>query len=147
MGSDDLNLRVLATSSDNEKERRAATKVLRLLERGRHWVLVVLLLGNVVSTLACDVPGGRSFGYCDRIVTETLQIVNESLPIFLDAVLGGGVAAVIASTIMIVIFGEIIPQAVSPGSDGATAELIKARSASDMDCRLAEPAPLSSGAA
>jgi CBS domain containing-hemolysin-like protein len=41
------------------------------------------------------------------------QIVNESLPIFLDAVLGGGVAAVVVSTTMIVIFGEIIPQAVS----------------------------------
>jgi CBS domain containing-hemolysin-like protein len=41
------------------------------------------------------------------------QIVNESLPIFLDDVLGGGVAAVVVSTTMIVIFGEIIPQAVS----------------------------------
>ncbi|ORY35604.1 hypothetical protein BCR39DRAFT_511086 [Naematelia encephala] len=86
MGSDDLNLRVLASSSDDPKERKAAAKVLRLLSRGRHWVLVVLLLGNV--------------------------IVNESLPIFLDDVLGGGVAAVVVSTTMIVIFGEIIPQAV-----------------------------------
>jgi len=51
MGSDDLNLRVLSTSSDDPKERKAATKVLRLLGRGRHWVLVVLLLGNVVSAL------------------------------------------------------------------------------------------------
>lgn len=42
-----------------------------------------------------------------------LQIVNESLPIFLDDVLGGGLYAVIVSTTMIVIFGEIIPQAVS----------------------------------
>ena len=50
MGSDDLNLRVLSTSSDNEKERKNAGKVLRLLGRGRHWVLVVLLLSNVVST-------------------------------------------------------------------------------------------------
>ena len=49
MGSDDLNLRVLSTSSDDPKERKAAAKVLRLLARGRHWVLVVLLLGNVVS--------------------------------------------------------------------------------------------------
>lgn len=48
MGSDDLNLRVLSTSSDDPRERRAASKVLRLLARGRHWVLVVLLLGNVV---------------------------------------------------------------------------------------------------
>ncbi|WRT68376.1 uncharacterized protein IL334_005352 [Kwoniella shivajii] len=86
MGSDDLNLRVLATSSEDPKERKAAGKVLKLLSRGRHWVLVVLLLGNV--------------------------IVNESLPIFLDDVLGGGLYAVIVSTTMIVIFGEIIPQAV-----------------------------------
>lgn len=49
MGSDDLNLRVLAASSSDPRERAAATKVLRLLRRGRHWVLVVLLLGNVVS--------------------------------------------------------------------------------------------------
>lgn len=42
----------------------------------------------------------------------THQIVNESLPIFLDDVLGGGLAAVVASTVMIVIFGEVIPQAV-----------------------------------
>ncbi|WWD19045.1 hypothetical protein CI109_103503 [Kwoniella shandongensis] len=86
MGSDELNLRVLSTSSEDPKERNSANKVLRLLARGRHWVLVVLLLGNV--------------------------IVNESLPIFLDDVLGGGVKAVIVSTTMIVIFGEIIPQAV-----------------------------------
>ncbi|WVF72789.1 hypothetical protein IAT40_007607 [Kwoniella sp. CBS 6097] len=86
MGSDDLNLRVLSTSSSNPKERQAANKVLRLLSRGRHWVLVVLLLSNV--------------------------IVNESLPIFLDDVLGGGLYAVIVSTTMIVIFGEIIPQAI-----------------------------------
>jgi len=36
-----------------------------------------------------------------------------SLPIFLDSALGGGVAAIAISTTMIVIFGEIIPQAVS----------------------------------
>jgi hypothetical protein len=49
MGSDDLNLRVLSQSSDNPAERKSATKVLKLLSRGRHWVLVVLLLSNVVS--------------------------------------------------------------------------------------------------
>ncbi|WVQ99987.1 hypothetical protein IAU59_007130 [Kwoniella sp. CBS 9459] len=86
MGSDDLNLRVLSQSSSDPKERKSANKVLRLLSRGRHWVLVVLLLSNV--------------------------IVNESLPIFLDDVLGGGLYAVIVSTTMIVIFGEIIPQAI-----------------------------------
>ncbi|KAI9068870.1 DUF21-domain-containing protein [Trametes sanguinea] len=86
MGLDELHLRVLAASSDSPVERKNAQKVLRLLSRGRHWVLVVLLLGNV--------------------------IVNESLPIFLDSALGGGIAAVAISTTMIVIFG-IIPQAVS----------------------------------
>ncbi|KAH9927409.1 uncharacterized protein BXZ73DRAFT_48824 [Epithele typhae] len=84
MGLDELHLRVLSASSENPKERKNAQKVLRLLSRGRHWVLVVLLLGNV--------------------------IVNESLPIFLDSALGGGIAAVVISTAMI---GVIIPQAAS----------------------------------
>ncbi|KAK7688001.1 hypothetical protein QCA50_008371 [Cerrena zonata] len=87
MGLDELHLRVLVASSDDPKERANATKVLKLLTKGRHWVLVVLLLGNV--------------------------IVNESLPIFLDSALGGGLAAIVISTTMIVIFGEIIPQAAS----------------------------------
>lgn len=49
MGSDDLNLRVLSQSSDDPQERKSAAKVLKLLSRGRHWVLVVLLLSNVAS--------------------------------------------------------------------------------------------------
>ncbi|POY71912.1 hypothetical protein BMF94_5069 [Rhodotorula taiwanensis] len=85
MGLDLVNLQVLSTSGD-EQEQKDATKVMKLLERGRHWVLVVLLLSNVV--------------------------VNESLPIFLDSILGGGVGAVILSTTLIVIFGEIIPQSI-----------------------------------
>ncbi|KAF6741908.1 hypothetical protein DFP72DRAFT_941086 [Ephemerocybe angulata] len=87
MGLDELHLRVLSASSDDPIEKRNAVKVLKLLEKGRHWVLVVLLLGNV--------------------------IVNESLPIFLDSALGGGLSAVIIATTAIVIFGEIIPQALS----------------------------------
>jgi CBS domain containing-hemolysin-like protein len=39
-------------------------------------------------------------------------IVNETLPIVFDSVLGGGWPAVVLSTALIVIFGEIIPQAV-----------------------------------
>ncbi|BGP56244.1 cell agglutination protein Mam3 [Rhodotorula sphaerocarpa] len=85
MGLDLVNLQVLSTSGD-EQEQKDASKVMRLLERGRHWVLVVLLLSNVV--------------------------VNESLPIFLDSILGGGLGAVILSTTLIVIFGEIIPQSI-----------------------------------
>jgi metal transporter CNNM len=49
MGSDDMHLRVLAQSSSDPSEKKHASKVLKLLQRGRHWVLVVLLLGNVVS--------------------------------------------------------------------------------------------------
>ncbi|KIJ14847.1 hypothetical protein PAXINDRAFT_163239 [Paxillus involutus ATCC 200175] len=86
MGLDELHLRVLATSSEDLVEKKNAQKVLSLMQKGRHWVLVVLLLGNVV--------------------------INESLPIFLDSAIGGGIAAVVISTTAIVIFG-IIPQAVS----------------------------------
>ncbi|GAA5971081.1 hypothetical protein JCM11641_004136 [Rhodosporidiobolus odoratus] len=85
MGLDLVNLQVMSTSGE-ESERKDALKVMKLLEKGRHWVLVVLLLSNVV--------------------------VNESLPIFLDSILGGGVGAVVLSTTLIVIFGEIIPQSV-----------------------------------
>jgi len=86
MGLDELHLRVLATSSADLREQKNAKKVLNLMEKGRHWILVVLLLCNVV--------------------------INESLPIFLDSAIGGGVAAVVISTTAIVIFGEIIPQAI-----------------------------------
>lgn len=41
MGLDELHLRVLRASSDDPQERANASKVLRLLGRGRHWVLVV----------------------------------------------------------------------------------------------------------
>lgn len=85
MGLDELHLRVLATSSDEKTERTDAQIVLNLLQKGRHWVLVVLLLSNV--------------------------IINESLPIFLDSAIGGLLAIVISAT-AIVIFGEVIPQAV-----------------------------------
>ncbi|KZO92058.1 DUF21-domain-containing protein [Calocera viscosa TUFC12733] len=86
MGLDELHLRVLATSSDDPVEKLNAQKVQSLLHNKKHWVLVVLLLGNV--------------------------LVNESLPIFLDDAIGGGFWAIGISTTMIVIFGEIIPQAV-----------------------------------
>ncbi|KAF5343889.1 hypothetical protein D9757_015056 [Collybiopsis confluens] len=78
MGLEELHLRVLASSSDDEKEKANAKKVLQLMKKGKHWVLVVLLLGNVV--------------------------VNESLPIFLDGALGGGIAAVIISTTAIELY-------------------------------------------
>ncbi|CAI6097926.1 unnamed protein product [Clonostachys chloroleuca] len=85
MGQDSIYLQVLS-GDPTEPQHKNAKRVLDLLGKGKHWVLVTLLLSNV--------------------------IVNESLPVVLDRTLGGGVAAVVGSTVLIVIFGEIIPQAV-----------------------------------
>ncbi|KAI8647409.1 hypothetical protein BD408DRAFT_334810 [Parasitella parasitica] len=85
MGMDETNLHVLIQSG-TESEKKYAKQVLKLLSHGKHWVLVTLLLSNV--------------------------IVNETLPIILDGVLGGGWKAVVISTALIVIFGEVIPQSI-----------------------------------
>src|SRR5271156_1267744 len=74
MGQDSIYLQVIATSGEG-KEQRHAQRVYRLLQRGKHWVLVTLLLSNV--------------------------IVNETLPIVLDRSLGGGWPAVLGSTVLI----------------------------------------------
>ncbi|PHH86706.1 hypothetical protein CDD83_9867 [Cordyceps sp. RAO-2017] len=85
MGQDSIYLQVLS-GDPTEPQHRNAKRVLNLLKKGKHWVLVTLLLANV--------------------------IVNESLPVVLDRTLGGGVAAVVGSTVLIVIFGEIVPQSI-----------------------------------
>lgn len=74
MGQDEIYLQVIQQSGDDH-ERKNATKVLRLLKRGKHWVLVTLLLSNVIT--------------------------NETLPIILDRSLGGGWPAVLSSTVLI----------------------------------------------
>ncbi|KAL3437283.1 hypothetical protein BDV09DRAFT_15389 [Aspergillus tetrazonus] len=86
MGQDEVYLQVIQTSGDSPSERKNAASVLRLLKRGKHWVLVTLLLSNVIT--------------------------NETLPIILDRSLGGGWPAVLGSTVLIVIFGEIVPQSI-----------------------------------
>lgn len=85
MGQDEVYLKVIATSGD-ASEQKNAKKVLSLIDKGKHWVLVTLLLSNVIT--------------------------NETLPIVLDRVLGGGWPAVVSSTAAIVVFGEVIPQSV-----------------------------------
>ncbi|ROV92103.1 hypothetical protein VSDG_07537 [Cytospora chrysosperma] len=85
MGQDSVYLQVIS-QDPTEPQQRNAKRVMKLLDKGKHWVLVTLLLGNV--------------------------IVNETLPVVLDRCLGGGVAAVIGSTVLIVIFGEVVPQSV-----------------------------------
>ncbi len=66
-----MYLQVIRQSGEGS-EKRHADKVLRLLQRGKHWVLVTLLLSNVIT--------------------------NETLPIVLDRSLGGGWPAVLGST-------------------------------------------------
>ncbi|KAJ2891432.1 DUF21-domain-containing protein [Zalerion maritima] len=85
MGQDGIYLQVVS-KDPHEPQQKNAKRVFDLLNKGKHWVLVTLLLSNV--------------------------IVNESLPVVLDRCLGGGVAAVVGSTVLIVIFGEILPQSV-----------------------------------
>ncbi|KAJ2634457.1 hypothetical protein GGF44_003528 [Coemansia sp. RSA 1694] len=82
MSLDETNLHILATSG-NEKQRAYARRIQPIRKNG-HWLLVTLLLGNTV--------------------------INETLPIVMDSILGGGVMAVLVSTASIVLFGEIIPQ-------------------------------------
>jgi metal transporter CNNM len=57
MGLDELHLRVLASSSDIPQQRRNAATVLRLLARGRHWVLVVsgFRYIHICTTPTCDI--------------------------------------------------------------------------------------------
>ncbi|KAF7713060.1 CBS domain-containing protein [Penicillium ucsense] len=85
MGQDEVYLQVIQTSGEGSEKKNAAS-VLNLLKRGKHWVLVTLLLSNVIT--------------------------NETLPIVLDRTLGGGWPAVLGSTALIVIFGEIVPQSI-----------------------------------
>lgn len=80
MGLDETHLQVMVKTG-SESEKKYALQVLSLLDKGKYWVLVTLLLSNV--------------------------IVNETLPIVLDSLIGGGgLWAVLLSTGLIVIFGE-----------------------------------------
>lgn len=74
MGQDGIYLQVLSRDH-TEPQQKNAKRVYDLLGKGKHWVLVTLLLSNV--------------------------IVNETLPVVLDRCLGGGVAAVVGSTFLI----------------------------------------------
>jgi len=80
MGQDEMYLQVIATSGEGS-EKKTAARVLRLLKRGKHWVLVTLLVGNVIT--------------------------NETLPIVLDRSIGGGYAAVVSSTVLVSKFNRL----------------------------------------
>ncbi|CAG8563853.1 9623_t:CDS:2 [Paraglomus occultum] len=84
MSLDETNLHILATSGD-AKQRKYAARIQPIRKNG-HLLLVTLLLANVV--------------------------VNETLPIIMDDLIGGGLIAILISSALIVIFGEIIPQSI-----------------------------------
>ncbi|KAH9895027.1 hypothetical protein C8Q73DRAFT_692696 [Cubamyces lactineus] len=82
MSLDETQLHVLSISG-TPKQKKYADKILPIRKNG-HLLLITLLLANM--------------------------IVNEALPVISEPVLGGGIISVVASTVLIVIFSEIIPQ-------------------------------------
>lgn len=84
MALDPTTLKIIKQSGT--KRQRIYANIIFRVRRHGNYLLCTLLLGNV--------------------------IVNSTLTILLDEVLPGGIYAVIASTFSIVIFGEIIPQAI-----------------------------------
>ncbi|KAI0674529.1 hypothetical protein C8Q78DRAFT_967399 [Trametes maxima] len=82
MSLDETQLHVLSISG-TPKQKKYADKILPIRKNG-HLLLISLLLANM--------------------------IVNEALPIISEPVLGGGIESVVVSTVLIVIFSEIIPQ-------------------------------------
>ncbi|CAN9512851.1 unnamed protein product [Ophioblennius macclurei] len=83
MALDPMELRIVQ-SCGTDKEKKYARKIEPIRRKG-NYLLCSLLLGNV--------------------------LVNTTLTILLDDLIGSGLGAVVASTIGIVIFGEIVPQA------------------------------------
>ncbi|CAL1702386.1 unnamed protein product [Somion occarium] len=82
MSLDETQLNVLSISGTPE-QKKYANKIKPIRKNG-HLLLVTLLLANM--------------------------IVNETLPVISDPVLGGGAQSVVVSTVLIVVFAEIIPQ-------------------------------------
>ncbi|XP_061589986.1 metal transporter CNNM4 isoform X2 [Cololabis saira] len=83
MALDPMELRIVQ-SCGTTKEKKYARKIEPIRSKG-NYLLCSLLLGNV--------------------------LVNTTLTILLDDLIGSGLGAVVASTVGIVIFGEIVPQA------------------------------------
>lgn len=84
MSLDSTQLAVLAKSG-TPSQKVLAQKVAPLRRNG-HMLLITLLIANMIA--------------------------NETLPIVSEKALGGGVQAIIISTVLVIIFSEIIPQSV-----------------------------------
>ena len=86
MSLDMFQLELLAVSGTTVKEREAARAIAPLRARGNQ-LLVTLILMNTVA--------------------------NELLPLVLDVLYPGGYLALVLSVVSVVLFGEVLPQAVS----------------------------------
>lgn len=86
MGLDQMELEVKSTQG-TDSEKLAAKRIMPLL-RDHHRLLATLLLGNAICF--------------------------ETLPIFMDAIMPSW-AAILISTTFILIFGEVVPQALCVG--------------------------------
>lgn len=88
MSFDEKNLQILAIQSTDPKEKKMAARVATLI-KDHHLLLVTLLLWNAAAF--------------------------ESLPIFIDRLVPT-TAAILISVTFILIFGEIVPQAICTGT-------------------------------
>ena len=88
MSIDPLDLE-LKLASGTELERQQSRRVLSIIS-GHHTLLVTLLVANAIAM--------------------------ETLPIFLDKMFGS-VLAILISVTLVLIFGEILPQALCTGPD------------------------------
>ena len=84
MALDPTTLKIIMESGSTRQ--RSHAKVIYRVRKHGNYLLCTLLLGNV--------------------------LVNSTLTVLLNSVIGNGVYAVVSSTIAIVIFGEIVPQAI-----------------------------------
>jgi len=84
MSLDETNLQIFIKSG-TELQRQWALRILPIRKNG-HLLLVTMMLANTLT--------------------------NMSLPILINGIFGGGITAVVISTALILVFGEIIPQAV-----------------------------------
>lgn len=84
MSLDQTELSIMENSGTPQEKRYA--KIIRPVRKRGNFLLCTILLGNV--------------------------LVNNTLAILLDDLTGSGMAAVVGATLAIVIFGEIIPQAI-----------------------------------
>ncbi|KAJ8663084.1 hypothetical protein O0I10_001261 [Lichtheimia ornata] len=84
MSQDVTNLAILSAAG-TPKQRKYAARIMPIRKNG-HLLLTALLLTNTV--------------------------LNETLPVLIDGLFGQGYLAIILSTVLIVLFSEIIPQAV-----------------------------------